>query len=384
MTPIPPPAPSRIQHPSYSSSPGVDSPTPNPNPSNELISQSYPPYNNLLTLSRARVPPDFQLTPPLNTSSSTIRPPHQTAVLNTVPYYTDNFEAYMQSCWGSADAPLSYPTTSTTTATTVNTPSHSILSHLPPMTHQMSTWGRWPATPPFGVYNTSVVPTALRTGVQPSQSFPTSIPPQPFQSVPLSLNGSNPIQRDSNVPRGTRPLPHEAQASGLNPQGAMSLPSGRPVGQPGVPLNPKLPTTSGGNRGGPRGLNGGPGGPRDGPNGGPGGGPNGRPNGRPHGGPGGGSGDGPNDGPATAAAPPPPPPPAVAPGPPGPPGPPILPGGVPPLPGGVPRLPDKLFVFQKKIKWELVPSWDGDGNSAIKWIKEVDNLVQQQQRNWAL
>jgi hypothetical protein len=33
---------------------------------------------------------------------------------------------------------------------------------------------------------------------------------------------------------------------------------------------------------------------------------------------------------------------------------------------------DEPFVFQKKIKWELVPSWDGDGETAIKWIKEVD------------
>jgi hypothetical protein len=240
---------------------------------------------------------------------------------------------------------------------------------------------------PFGVYNTTTqpanvnnpAPTALRMSFQ-----PLPLPPQPFQSVPLSSNRSNSIQRQPQVPSRMKPLLYKAQASELNPQGAMSLLSSRPVGQPRVPPYPRPHVPGKGNRGGSSGSDEGRGqpngddgrGPSGGPNSGlgsrPGGEPNGGPGSRPGSGrPGGRPGNGPGNRPGSG---PPAVPPPCPPGPPVPPGPPIPPG--PPVPpGGTPRPPDKPFVFQKKIKWELVPSWDGDGNSAIKWIKEVDNFA---------
>jgi hypothetical protein len=53
------------------------------------------------------------------------------------------------------------------------------------------------------------------------------------------------------------------------------------------------------------------------------------------------------------------------PGPPGPPGP----------PAPLWPLPDDPFVFQKKIKWDLVPTWDGNGKTAVTWVTEVENFA---------
>ena len=38
-------------------------------------------------------------------------------------------------------------------------------------------------------------------------------------------------------------------------------------------------------------------------------------------------------------------------------------------------MPDDPFIFQKKIKWDLVPTWDGNGETAITWVTEVENFA---------
>ena len=62
------------------------------------------------------------------------------------------------------------------------------------------------------------------------------------------------------------------------------------------------------------------------------------------------------------------------PGPQGPRGPEGPPGPPGPL-GAVRNPPEEPFVFQKKIKWDLVPEWDGEGDTAVKWITEVENFA---------
>ena len=64
-------------------------------------------------------------------------------------------------------------------------------------------------------------------------------------------------------------------------------------------------------------------------------------------------------------------------GPPGPPGPPGLPDPTgPPGPPAPPRpAPDDPFIFQKKIKWDLVPTWDGNSETTITWVTEVENFT---------
>jgi hypothetical protein len=147
--------------------------------------------------------------------------------------------------------------------------------------------------------------------------------------------------------------PEDPSTSSNNAPGSSDEPSdtgGKPTGNPPV----GGPADSGGNPGGGGGNPGGGGGNPGGGGGNPGGGAAPRP--PPSGGPPGPPGPLGPSGPAGPSGP------SGPPGPPGPPG----PAAANPPPQG--------FVWDTRLKWDVIPAWDGNKDTALEWIYQCNDL----------